>query len=146
LADRLIDAISLDLDSLLSQHPNLTPGLAVVIADLVRQWGRNFGETPREASRLLLLAVADAFEVIQNSTATAPDAMQLERQQPPPDVPSCKMDHSLKRVSVSEGKPYTIGVEDKRPIGFPSVLAELLKRASCGALDTEIADVSEQPK
>lgn len=37
LADRLIDAVSLDLDILLPQHPNLTPGLITVIEDLVRQ-------------------------------------------------------------------------------------------------------------
>ncbi|KAJ6558400.1 hypothetical protein B0H19DRAFT_1150975 [Mycena capillaripes] len=99
-----------------------------------------------EASRLLLVAVAEAFTAIQTHTGTALDRVQLERQQPPLNVPSCKMGHSLKRVSVSEGKPYTIGVEDKRPIGFPFVLAQLLRRASCGVLDTQIADVSEQPK
>ncbi|KAJ7255382.1 hypothetical protein C8J57DRAFT_1518308 [Mycena rebaudengoi] len=136
LADRLIDAVSLDLDILLPQHPNLTPGLITVIEDLVRQWGRNFGETPREdhskghetatteASRLLLLAVMDVFEVIERSTATAPDAVQLRRQQPPPSVPSCEMDHSLKRCSVSEGKP----------------------RSSCGVLETQISAPLQQPK
>ncbi|KAJ7435569.1 hypothetical protein FB451DRAFT_1309098 [Mycena latifolia] len=99
-----------------------------------------------EASRLLLVAVAEAFTAIQMHTGTALDRIQLERQQPPPDVSSCKMNHSLKRVSVSEGKPYTIGVEDKRPIGFPSALAELLRRANCGVLDIEIVGASEQPR
>ncbi|KAJ6498342.1 hypothetical protein DFH09DRAFT_1290053 [Mycena vulgaris] len=158
LSDRLVDAVSLDLDILVPQHPTLTPDLTVVINELLRQWSRNFGETPREdhskgletatneASRLLLLAVGDAFQIIQNSTATAPDAVQLERQHPPSDVPSCIMDHSLKRPSVSEDKPYTIGVEDKRPIGFPPVLAELSRRASCGVLDMEIDAASHQPK
>ncbi|KAJ7212482.1 hypothetical protein GGX14DRAFT_564241 [Mycena pura] len=158
LCERLIDAASLDLDSLLLQHLNLTPGLTAVVADLVRQWDRNFGATPREdhskgletatneASRLLLLAVMDAFEVIQSSTNTTSDPMQSERQHSPPHVRECIIDNSLKRPSVSVGKPYTVGVEDKRPIGFPSVLAELSRRASCGVLDTEINAVSHQPK
>jgi hypothetical protein len=158
LADRLVDAVSLDLDNLLPQHPNLSPGLDAVINDLLRQWEKNFGDLPTEdhskgletatteASRLLLVAVAEAFAAIQIHTGTALDRVQLERQQPPPDVPSCKMDHSLKRISVSVGKPYTIGVENKRPIGFSSVLTELFRRANCGVLDTEIVDVFEQPK
>ncbi|KAJ7254626.1 hypothetical protein B0H12DRAFT_1233290 [Mycena haematopus] len=157
LVDKLIEAVSLDLDSLLPRHPNLTPGLDPIIRDLLRQWEKNFGQmsmedhsqgsktASTEASRMLLVAVAEVFEEIQTRTGTALDLVQLERQQPPPGVPSCKMDHSLKRVSVSEGKHHTIEVEDKRPIGFPIVLAELLKRVSCGVLDTEIACLSEQP-
>lgn len=88
----------------------------------------------------------DVFEVIERSTATAPDAVQLGRQQPPPSVPSCEMDHSLKRCSVSEGKPYIIGVEDKCPTGFPSVLADLSRRSSCGVLETQISAPLQQPK
>ncbi|KAJ7171903.1 hypothetical protein B0H12DRAFT_1246908 [Mycena haematopus] len=38
-----------------------------------------------------------------------------------------------------------MGVEDKRPIGFLPVIAELSKRAPCGTLETEIDDPPDQP-
>src|ERR1700761_2573369 len=64
-------------------------------------------DTPREDHSKGLETAANeaaspavvAFQVIQNSTATAPDAMQLERQPSVPDMSSCRMGNSLQRAS-----------------------------------------------
>ncbi|KAJ7228043.1 hypothetical protein C8J57DRAFT_192553 [Mycena rebaudengoi] len=150
LCDGLITAVSLDFDNLLPPNPNMIQALTAIVDGLQQQWDENFGDgamsnrskgvetATTDASRLLMEAVWKTFRVFQKS-----DAVEYERQEAPPNVPSCKMDHSFKRCSVPA---YVSGVEDKRATSLPSTLADLSRRASCGVLETEIVAADDQPR